>query len=350
MLQLTRKQQSIIGLDIGTSMIKAVKMNNKGGKYVLESYAFERIQEGAIQSGEVKDQSSLAQSTLSAVRKCDKNIKNVIIALPNYSILSDVLIMDLLPKKEIRQAVMVEAERLSPFELGDVEIDYEVLDRNEDEKQMRVLMVVAKTDIILSYYECMKEAELKPVVIDVDLFALMNIYQLNYEAKQFKSSILINIGMDTTDAAFLQNGHYHSSRDIPVAGSNFENQLNIATGLPSGKIHDILNGSVDKNLDIETIQKTINSVSKDFANAVGVAISYFQSSETVDKVDLIVLSGGFTKIPGLINILELRTGAEVLVLNSFNNIEYNDEIMTGLDPEKVGTSLSVAMGLATRTH
>ncbi len=350
MLQLTRKQPSIIGLDIGTSMIKAAKMNRKGGRYFLESYAFERIQEGAIQSGEIKDQFSLAQSALSAVQKCDKNIKDVVIALPNYSMLSDVLTMDLLPQKEIRQAVLVEAERLSPFELGDVEIDFEVLDRNEEEKQMRVLMVAAKNDIIYSYYECMKEAGLKPVVVDVDLFALINIYQLNYEATQYRSSILINIGMDTTDAAFLQNGRYHSSRDIPVAGSNFENQLNMASGLPSGKIHDILNGKIDEDIDIDVVQKALNSVSKDFANAVGVAISYFQSSEAIDKVDLIVLSGGFAKIPGLINILELRTGAEVIVLNSFNNIDYNEEIMTGLDPEKIGTSLSVAMGLATRTH
>ena len=95
---------------------------------------------------------------------------------------------------------------------------------------------------------------------------------------------------------------------------------------------------------------SLNIVSKEFANAIGVAVSYFQTSDAVDKIDLIVLSGGYSLIPGLFNILELRTGAEVVVLNTFKNIDYNEEIMSGYDSEKISIVLSVAMGLATRTQ
>ncbi len=168
-MQLFRMQQGIIGLDVGTSMIKAVKITMKKKKYFLESFALERIEEGAIQSGEIKSPSSLAQSTINAVSKCDKNLKDVVIALPNYSILSDVFAMELVAKKDIREAVLVEAERLSPFDMSEVEIDYEVLERNEETKQMKVLMVAAKNDIIYSYIDCMKEAGLRVIVIDVDL-------------------------------------------------------------------------------------------------------------------------------------------------------------------------------------
>ena len=88
-MQLFRKQESTIGLDIGSSMIKVVKMSVKGKTNVLENYALEPIAEGAVQSGEIKDPSSLAQSTLKAVANCDPNFKDVIIALPNYAILSE---------------------------------------------------------------------------------------------------------------------------------------------------------------------------------------------------------------------------------------------------------------------
>jgi len=349
-MQLFRKQQGIIGLDIGTSMIKAVKMTLKGKKYILESFALEQIEEGAMQSGEIKNPSSLAQSTINAVSRCDKSLRDVVIALPNYSILSDVFTMELVAKKDIREAVLVEAERLSPFDLSEVEIDYEVLERDEETKQMKVLMVAAKNDIIYSYVDCMKEAGLRIVTIDVDLFALLNIFQLNYDPNEYRSCIIINIGTDTTDAAFLQNGIFHSSRDIPVAGSNFQNQLSSTGTIPQEKIHDILNGNIEPEFDIEPVVNSLNNISKEFANAVGVAVSYFQTSDAVDKIDLIILSGGYSLIPGLFNILELRTGAEVVLLNPFNNVVYNENIMSGYDSEKIGIVLSVAMGLATRTQ
>ncbi|MFC1650401.1 type IV pilus assembly protein PilM [Candidatus Latescibacterota bacterium] len=348
-MQLFRKNQSVIGLDIGTSIIKAVKMTKKGKVYSLDNYALETIEEGAVQSGEIKNPTSLAQSAINAVSKCDKSLKDVVIALPNYSILSDVFTMDLVAKKDIREAVLVEAERLSPFDLNEVEIDYEVLEQDDEAKNMKVLMVAAKKDIIGAYIECMKEAGLRTMVIDVDLFALLNIFHLNYDPEKYRSCILINIGTDTTDAAFLQNGKFHSSRDIPVTGSNFKKQLESSGTIPQEKIHEILNGNIDPESDIEPIVNALNIVSKEFANAVGVAVSYFQASDAVEKIDLILLSGGYSAIPGLFNILELRTGTEVVVLDPFVNVIVDESLFSGSDSVSIGKVLSVAMGLATRT-
>ncbi|MFC1541937.1 type IV pilus assembly protein PilM [Candidatus Latescibacterota bacterium] len=347
-MQLFRKSQSVIGLDIGTSVIKAVKITKKGKTYSLDNYALEQIEGGAVQSGEIKNPASLAQSALNAVTKCDKSLKDVVIALPNYSILSDVFTMDLVAKKDIRESVLIEAERLSPFDMSEVEIDYEVLEKDDEAKKMKVLMVAAKKDIIGAYIDCMNEAGLRTTVIDVDLFALLNIFHLNYDPEKYRSCIIINIGTDTTDAAFLQNGIFHSSRDIPVAGSNFQKQLESSGTIPQDKIHDILNGRIDPESDIEPVVKALNIVSKEFANAVGVAVSYFQTSDAVEKIDLILLSGGYSSVPGLYNILELRIGAEVVILNPFNNIDVDEKIISGTDTTSIGKVLSVAMGLATR--
>jgi type IV pilus assembly protein PilM len=196
----------------------------------------------------------------------------------------------------------------------------------------------------------MNEAGLRAVVLDVDLFALLNIFYLNYEAEKYRACIIINIGNETTDAAFLQNGVFHSAREIPIAGTNFQNQLNMAAGLPPEKIHDILNGKVDQDVNVDKVVSALNSVSTDFANAVGVAVSYFQTSDAIDKVDMIVLAGGYALIPGLVNILELRTGSEVIVLDPFVKVEYDKSIITPHDRERYGKVLSVAMGLATRSY
>ena len=135
-MQLTKKPQSVIGVDIGSSMVKAVKITMKKKAYFLDSFALEPVEEGAVQSGEIKNPTSLAQATLKAVKRCDPQEKDVVVALPNYAILSDVLTMNLTPPKEMRQSVMIEAEQMSAFDLNEVEIDYAVLEKDETAKKM----------------------------------------------------------------------------------------------------------------------------------------------------------------------------------------------------------------------
>lgn len=348
-MQILHKQVSVIGLDIGTSMIKAVKMSPKGKSFILDNFALEPIEEGAIQSGEIKNPSILAQAALKAVKRCDPHIRDVAIALPNYSILSDVLTMDLRPDKEMREAVMVEAQQVSPFDMSEVELDYAILSRDETAKKMKVLMVVAKNDIVLSYIDFLNEAGLTPVVIDVDLFALSNVFHLNYDVEKHRSAILLNIGMENTIAAFIQNGVYHSSRDISVAGANYMRELKLIPSLSQETIHSIIRGVVGPNLDLEAVRTALNNANREFADAVDVALSYLQSSDAIEKLDLIVLSGGFAWVPGLINVLELRTGTEVVVMDPFINIQCSETAMENDDPKKIGNLLSVAIGLGTRT-
>ncbi|MDP2982105.1 MAG: type IV pilus assembly protein PilM [Candidatus Latescibacter sp.] len=349
-MQLYRRETSAIGLDIGSSMIKAAKMTLRGKRYYFENYALEPVEEGVIQSGEIKNPSSLAQSALKAVRKCDPHMKEVVIALPNSSILSDVLTMDLRSEKDMREAVMVEAQQISPFDMAEVELDYAILSRDEAAKKMKVLMVVAKNDIILSYIDFLSEAGLKPTVFDVDLFALNNICHLNYDMGKYHSGILLNIGSENTVAAFYQNGTYHSSRDISIAGMNFIRELKNIPDMTSEKCYGIVQGKITQDLDLEAVTHALNSSSKELANAVDVALSYLQSSDVMEKLDVVLLSGGYAWVPGLINVLEMRTGAEVMVMDPFVNIRYNEKTMENVDLKRIGAILSVAMGLATRNN
>jgi type IV pilus assembly protein PilM len=345
-----RKQASVIGLDIGSSMIKAAKMSWRGKQYFLENYSLEPIEEGAIQSGEIKNPSGLAQAALRAVRRCDPHLREVVIALPNYSILSDVLTMDARPEKEMREAVLVEAQQVSPFDMTDVELDYAILSRDETAKKMKVLMVVAKNDIILSYVDFLGEAGLRPTVVDVDVFALTNVFHLNYDLEKYHSCVLLNIGSENTVAAFVHNGIYHSSRDISVAGTTFMRELKLLPGMNEELARGIVQGKIPADLDLPAVRDVLNSASKEFAGAVDVALSYLQSSDAIEKLDLIVLSGGYAWIPGLINVLEMRTGTEVMVLDPFINIKYDESLMENTDAKRVGNLLAVAMGLATRNQ
>jgi len=349
-MNLFKKQVSTIGLDVGTSMVKTVKMSRKGEDIFLESYGLEALEEGAVQSGEFRNPSSVAQAALNAVEKCNPADKFVVVSLPNFSILSEVLTLDLIPEKKMREAVMIEAERITPFDMSEMEVDYSVLEKDQESGKMRVLMVAAKQDIIMTYIDVLSEAGLQPSIIDVDLFALANIFHLNYDADQYRSSILINIGTDSTVAAFLQNGSFHSSREISVSGVDFRKHLEFLPNMTLDKMYNIMQGHVDPELDPESVANAINSTGRNFVNAVGVAISYFQAFDNVDTVDYIVLTGGYARIPGLTNMLELRTGAEVTVLDPFRRVQISEGAVTDEDLDALGAKLAVAMGLASRKY
>lgn len=208
--------------------------------------------------------------------------------------------------------------------------------------------MVAKNDIIYSYVDLLGEAGLIPMALDVDLFALTNIFHLNYDITKCASCVLVNIGTEGTNAAFIRNGVYHSSRDISVAGEVFFRELSTMNGVDKEMVHDIMRGIVPKDIDVDELTTRLNIAGKEFANAVSVALSYFHASDGASKTEMIILTGGYSWIPGLINILEMRTGAEVIILDPFTNITYREDTMHGLDARKVGSTLSVAMGLATR--
>ena len=258
-MQLMRSTPSTIGLDIGASMVKAVKMSNSKTGYILEQFAIEPLADGVIQSGEIRNPSALAQAAKAAIDKCKPMDRHVVVALPNFSILSDIMTMDLKSEKEMREAVMIEAERISPFDMAEVEVDYAVLDRDVEAQKMRVLMVAAKQDIILSFVDFLNEAGMQPTIIDVDLFALANLFNLNYEVEKYPSCILLNIGTESTMAAFMQNGKFHSSRDINVAGINFLRELQTLPNITIAKMHDILSGRIPDDIPPEEVAKSINA-------------------------------------------------------------------------------------------
>ena len=349
-MSILRKTTSSIGLDIGTKSVKAAKVEHGSKGPILLGYGIELLQEGDYVSGEIKNPSHVAEMVSQAVGSCDPNMKDVIVSLSGFSVLHDIITMDLRPPKEIGEAVLMEAEQFSPFDMSDVEVDYKILHKDENTKKMKVLLVVAKNDIILSYIDFLGEAQLRPVIIDVDFFALQNILQHNYDLSERQSVLMLNIGYETTEAIFIYNGMYHSSRDVAIAGLSFIRELLLVPDMTPEKASDILTMNPDKELDPESLVDPIYRVAKELASAVLVAISFFQTTEDFEKLDLITLTGGYAWIPGLATQLERTIGTEVLLMNPTRNIEFDESLFEGVNSEQILSTLSTAIGLGLRKY
>ena len=110
-------------------------------------------------------------------------------------------------------------------EVSEVEIDYNVLREYHDVSQMDVLLVAAKKDEIQDLVEVVKEAKLKPLVVDIDAFVLQNVYELNYGFAEEETIAILNIGAEVTTVNIIENGISQFTRDIMNGGSSITEEI-----------------------------------------------------------------------------------------------------------------------------
>src|SRR2546425_9488733 len=106
-----------------------------------------------------------------------------------------------------------------------VNLDYQVIDWIEDGNKMEVLVVAVKKEIINSYTEAIRAAELEPVLVDVDYFALENMFELNYDPGEAHPVALVNIGARYSSINILKGGRSTFTGDVPVGGAEYNDAL-----------------------------------------------------------------------------------------------------------------------------
>lgn len=339
-----------VGVDLGNNAVRVVALEHTKEGIELKNYAVEELDANAFASGEIKDRDAVCRATENAIKRCYPKARMISVSLSGFSVLNDVLTMDLMPDKGLKEAVLTEAANISPFNTDEVTFDYKVLSKDDEARKMKVLLVAAKNEIIYSYLDIFQEINFRPAVMDVDFLALQNVFQVNYDANQYGTVIILNIDTEITDVVLISNGIYHKARDISVAGSNLIKALQTSANLTHQQSIDLIKGKLDSSLDSEKIVDAVKSFGEEFVLNVDLAITYFKSSLAFDHIDLMVLSGDFAWIPGLANLLEIHNHTKVEILDPFRRIGYTSEIFSNDDPKRRATGLAVATGLALRKN
>src|SRR4030065_683255 len=138
---LGKREKTVAGLDIGTSCIKLVKFEEKGGAYILKALGIREISPDAIVDEEIKDRDALIYNIQSLIDQCDPRIKDVALAVAGHGVLNDKITMDKKTGNEAEQAILFEAEQRSPFDVEDVTLDYHIVNVSEETNKMDVLLV-----------------------------------------------------------------------------------------------------------------------------------------------------------------------------------------------------------------
>ncbi len=342
------KNSVVCGLDIGASSIKMVKLENKGGNFAVKAMGCRDLPIEAFVSEEIKDRDSIIFNLQSLIEQTDPKTKEVIISISGHGVITDRINIEKKTGAEAEQAILFEAEQRSPFDVEDLTLDYYVVDVNEETNKMDVLLVAARNEFLKTYLDIIQDAGLKPVVVDTDAFAILNSYEINYEIDPERVTALVNIGYDITNVTFLKDGKYHSTRDISAGGRMIFDAIQKEFRLNQELTHKAIRGEMESSIDQDMLKATIVTAIEELITGLEVAFSYFKSLAKVPNIDWIILSGGGALIPYLPEFVQSKLNIPIEIANPLRNIEYDPDMFSSIQPEKIAPLLSVAIGLAAR--
>jgi type IV pilus assembly protein PilM len=344
----SKTSKSTVGLDVGASSVKLVKLDRSKGGYVVSALGIRELPPEAIVSDEVRDREAVIFNIQSLVDQVDPKIKDVVVSISGYGVITDKFTIDKKSGSEAEQAILFEAEQRSPFDVEDVTLDHHVIRVDEETRKAEILLVAARNEFLNSYIELILDAGLQPVVVDIDSFAALNAYEYNYEIDPQRVTAIVNIGHDVTNVLYLHQGLYHSTRDIASGTREIYNSIQKEFRLNAELASKAIKGEMKDSIDQDMLKATIISSTDELISGMELAFSYFKTQAKVDKIDWLVLSGGGALVPYLPEYLQSRLNVPLEILNPLRNIDYDPEMFQYLSLEKIAPMLTVPIGLAMR--
>lgn len=342
------RSNTTVGLDIGASSIKLVKMENHGGNYAIRAMGIRDLPVEAIVSEEIKDRDTVIFNIQSLVEQTDPKIKEVVISISGHGVLTDKITIDKKSGAEAEQAILFEAEQRAPFDVEDVTMDYHIVSVDDEMNKMDVLLVAARNEFLTSYLDVIQDAGLKPVLVDTDAFAILNSYEINYDIDPDRVTALVNIGYDVTNITFVKDGKYHSTRDVSAGARMIYDTIQKEFRLNQELTAKAIRGEMESSIDQDMLKATIVSSVEEMMSGIEVAFSYFKSLAKVNTIDWIILSGGAALIPYLPEFIQSKLNVPIEIANPLRNIEYDPDMFSYIQPERIAPLLAVPIGLAAR--
>jgi len=347
-MRISRGSKSTVGLDIGANSVKLVKLNHSKNGYRVDSLVMRELPPEAILADEVRDREAVIFSIQSVMDECETAVKDVVVSMSGHALITDKLIIDRKVGAEAEQAILFEAEQRSPFDVEDVALSHQVIRVNEETNKMEVLLVAARKEFLESFLGLLHDCGLNPVIVDTDAFAVYNAYINNYEVDPNRTTALVNVGQDVTNVLYLNDGYYHSTRDISVGTRTIFNAIQQEFRLNHELTNRAIHGEMEGSIDNDMLKATIVSAAEEIVNGLDMAFNYFKSQAKADTLDWMVLSGGGALVPYLPEFLQSKLQIPLEIFNPLRNVEYDPECLEGFEPEKLSPLLTVPIGMAMR--
>jgi len=329
-----KKPKKTVGLDIGNHYVKLSELTKKQDEYELSAFGIERLPEGS--------RDAKIATIKKLVRESGISTNKVNISVCGPSVIVRYILLPQMTRSQLESAIRFEAERYIPFNIEEVILNAPILEEKREDGKIRVLIVAAKKALIEDYVNLLQACELKPQLIDVDFFALINSFLLNNPAEQSEGIVvLLHIGANFTSINILKNRVSHFMRDISIGGEDITKIIAEKLSLQKSEAENMKCEPRDREEEISSIiAPTLNNL----LGEISLSFSYYED-QLERGIDKLFLSGGTAKLEKMSEFLSSNLGLQVLRWDPTAKLHINP----ALNQEKLKSCLpmlNVSIGLA----
>jgi type IV pilus assembly protein PilM len=334
-----------VGLDIGSGIIKLVVIDHSGSEPELVKVATTEVATDAIVEGEIMDPGIVAEAVRGLFSTAGVKQKAVVTAVGGRDVIVKKIQMDRMKEADAREVIRWEAEQHVPFDMANVELDFQILDPDADGLQMNVLLVAAKRELVEGRVGLLKEAGLQAAVIDVDAFAIHNAFELNHPEAMQGVVGLVNIGHEVTNVNVLEDGVPVLTRDLSVGTRRFREDLQREKGLSAEASEQVVQGRTAS----ADLAGYLEARGEEIAVGVERAAAFLATaSRSSGGLSHVFTSGGGARIPGLNEALADRLKVPVELASPLQRLKVKDSVFEAVSVDELAPLLMLAVGLALR--
>jgi type IV pilus assembly protein PilM len=342
------KKDHLIGLDIGSRTIKLGELliTKKGRS--LKTFGMIDLPQNAIVEGRVKEPTVVADVIKGLVADLNVSEQNVATSVAGYSVIIKRITVGKMTEEQLLENIHHEAEQYIPFDLDDVNIDFHVIGENElNPNQMNVMLVAAKKEIVNEYVDLLEMAELNPVVIDIDVFALEKVFEDNYLDSE-GTVALIDIGANKMNLNIVKGYLSNFTRDVNIGGEHITREIASRFECSFEEAEAVKVGKDTETAPEEEVNEIVRSGISSWGAEIRRAIDFYYSTGSDEDIGRIVLSGGASRTSGFSELLSAETSIDVQMSNPFISVQMDERRFDMDYLESVAPQAAICMGLASR--
>ncbi|MDH3357673.1 MAG: pilus assembly protein PilM, partial [Desulfobacteraceae bacterium] len=278
------KKNRLVGLDIGSRTLKLAEIIDTNAGSTLKNFSTIDIEPGLIEEGSVRDPEAVSGYIRELFKSVKLKDKNVAISIGGYSVIVKKINVQTMTEDELHETIHFEAEQYIPFDISEVNLDFQILGESEhNPHQMNVLLVAAKKEMISEYINLMKMAKLQPRIIDVDAFALQNIFKFNYSPED-ENIALIDIGASKTSLNILKDNVSEFMRDVSLGCEQINDKIASTVGCTIEETEKIKLGEESDLISAEDLKEIVVSVVTDWCIKIKRALDFFYSTYPEEQI------------------------------------------------------------------
>jgi type IV pilus assembly protein PilM len=348
-MSLLNRHKQLVGLDIGSSAIKAVELTKSKIGYQLSGFSYESLAPDAVVDGAIMDAPAVAEGIKKTFLTGKFKLKAVATGVSGHSVIVKRVVVPAATPSEVEASIQWDAEQYIPFDITDVNLDYQVVGPGvtaSEEAGMEVLLVAAKKDKIQNHTNVISLAGKDPDVVDIDAFALQNVYEANYRVDPNKTVALLNIGASLMNINITKGGMPLFIRDVSVGGNQYTDILQKELQLNFQEAEDLKLGRTGGS-EVEMVQPLLESITDLLITEVQKTFDFFRETYPSETINEVLISGGTAHMRGLAEKIEAAFSFPTSVLDPFRSITLGPKV-SAIRVTSLGPALAVAVGLALR--